>query len=333
MKGSLKLIYIIFDNPEDYEKMQFLKNEDYSTSFFIQKFPKDKCNTIKKMVAFCLKSIKETKKNDTLIFWYDFMGIICQHLCRLAGKKRKIICLNLLLKNKNTVKNKIAQLIYKTALNSNNIAATVVSDEYGIKINKLLNINMKYNVLRDIYHKEYETKKSKTIIKSSVFCGGRNGRDWNFFFELAYNMPNIQFNCVMSECDYNKFKNIFTNNVYAKKEISEQEFLELMNESNIVIMPLNTQAPAGLIALFQAAANNKRIIASNTIATRAYLGNNCAILCNNSLQEWQTEIKKCITNDDYATNKTIKLKNFLENKCSEEHYAKTLFYISQNSFI
>ena len=43
-----------------------------------------------------------------------------------------------------------------------------------------------------------------------------------------------------------------------------------MCQSSLVVMPLDTEAPAGLIAFFQAAANGRMSITSDTVTTREY---------------------------------------------------------------
>ena len=66
--------------------------------------------------------------------------------------KRNVVCLNLLLKQKNTLKNKLASWIYKQALLADNFHATVTSREYGKWLNKSLGINVEYTLLHDVFH-------------------------------------------------------------------------------------------------------------------------------------------------------------------------------------
>ena len=48
-------------------------------------------------------------------------------------------------------------------------------------------------------------------------------------------------------------------------------FREMVRVASAVFMPLDTEAPAGLTVYFQAAANNKMIITSDTVTTEGYL--------------------------------------------------------------
>lgn len=89
-------------------------------------------------------------------------------------------------------------------------------------------------------------------------------------------------------------------------------------------MPLDTDAPAGLIAIFQAAANRKMIIASNTVTTREYFGEQRGVLCENDLGEWEKQICYWLEHLDDGKTRAEKLRVFLEEECSEKEYAETL---------
>ena len=78
-----------------------------------------------------VKAIQKSSSGDRLIFWYDFQGVICFWICRLFLLRRNMILLNLLLKNKPTLRNKLVSRLYKPALQSSRVRATVTSLEYG----------------------------------------------------------------------------------------------------------------------------------------------------------------------------------------------------------
>lgn len=316
------MVYMLFDNPADKKNMLFLR--DYGTASFKLIFPQEQCKSIKDMVKVCNDCIKSTSKSDIIICWYDFMGILCWWLCKIYHKRRNIAALNILLKNKRSAKNKVARILYRGALNSNDLKATVTSREYGNSINELLGIKKKYILLHDIYHGGYEFEYRGEVQKHSVFCGGRNGRDWEFLLKLAVEMPDIQFNIVVPKDKYEQHKNMFVENVNVKTEIPEQEFLRLMCQSSLVIMPLDTEAPAGLIAMFQAAANGKMIITSDTVTTREYFGDKRGVLCKKEISDWKSQIRYWLEHQDEAAARTERLKEFLERECSEKRYAEIL---------
>lgn len=316
------MVYMVFDNPDDKDNMTFLS--DYDTSSIQQLYPEMQCKSVKQMLSFCRSTLKRTSNGDTIICWYDFMGVLLWWLCTLQHKKRKIVILNILLKDKNTLKNKVAQLLYKPALRAKNVTATVTSNEYGAWLNKRLGLHGNYTLLHDIYHSNYATAHSAEIQKGSVFCGGRNSRNWKLIIEVAKEMPDVHFRCVMPQGEYERHSPQFSKNIDAKYDIPQKQFLNMLTESEIVIMPLDTEAPAGLIALFQAAANRKMVIASNTMTIREYLGNGRGALCDSDKKEWVRKIRYYLEHSNERKQCADAFQKFLETECSERHYAEVL---------
>lgn len=94
--------------------------------------------------------LKISERGDTIICWYDFQAVLCYWMCMLLRKKRKIVCINILLKDKRTIKNKTVAYLYKRMLNSSNIIASVTSKEYGEHIKKRLNFKKDFFLLHDV---------------------------------------------------------------------------------------------------------------------------------------------------------------------------------------
>ena len=123
------MIYFVLDNKNDIEKLSFLND---NSSFHVQfLLPKKHINTLKELISYSNEIIKLTSKNDVIIFWYDFIGIMSTIISFIKGKKRKILILNILLKNKKNIKNKICRILYRFALNKKNVIATTTSKKYG----------------------------------------------------------------------------------------------------------------------------------------------------------------------------------------------------------
>lgn len=163
-------IYMLFDNPEDRQNMTFLNS--YETTRIRQVYPSQKCISTKGMFAACKEMIKQSADGDTIICWYDFMAVLCWWICKVQFRNRKIIALNILLKDKDTVKNKLAKFLYKPVLKSNKIQATVTSLKYREHLNKMLGIQKKYTLLRDTYHSNYSINYNGDVVSNTVFCGG-----------------------------------------------------------------------------------------------------------------------------------------------------------------
>lgn len=137
-------------------------------------------------------------------------------------------------------------------------------------------------------------------------------------------MPDVTFNCVMTRDNVEKYKEKFTNNIVVKYDVSEIEFLEFMCQSQLVVMPLDTEAPAGLIAFYQAAANKKMTITSNTVTTQEYFSKGRGALCENNIDDWKNKIIYYLQHKNEADACAEKLKKYLEDECSEQKYANIL---------
>ena len=317
------MIYVLYDKPKKLEDMSFLTvafEKEYK-----EIYPEWCCTSIKQMLSVCSTTVKHTKAGDTIVCWYDFMGVLCWWLSKLTKKKIKVIAINILLKDKNTTKNKVAKYLYKKALCSNSFVATVTTVEYGCYINKILNTRADFTLLHDVYHQNYTLDKSVEIKQNTVFCGGRNGRDWKLLFKVAKKIPKVTFNCVMPSALKEQFSDAIGDNVCVKTDIPESKFMEFLCQSQLIVMPLDTEAPAGLTVYFQAAANNKMIITSDTVTTKGYLSDGRGVLCKNTVEDWVDKIQYYLQHTNEADFCATKFKNFLESECSEKKYAETLW--------
>lgn len=323
------MIYFIFDNPLDKEKMSFLYM--YDTKNIIQKFPQYKIDSLRKMFCFLKTIMSETKKDDVLIFWYDFMGIFFWWLCKIYFAKRNIVILNILLKDKKSIKNRVAKVLYKKVLHDTNVISTVTSGEYGKWINNVLKVEKEHVLLHDIYYGDAE-EEEVVQTEYTIFCGGRNGRDWEMFAQITKQIPNIDFVCVMPQKEYEKYKFVFGANVKTFFDVGERVFCDLIKQSAMVIMPLDTEAPAGLISIFQAASYHKLIITSDTVTTREYVTDNRGVRCN-SINDWCENILYFLEHSDDAKALASNLCIFLNAECSKEIYSRKLLEIVSKFFV
>lgn len=275
-----------------------------------------------------LNAILKSSSGDTLIFWYDFQGIIFWEVCKLLWTERRIIILNLLLKNKPTFKNKIVSYLYKSALQANNVEATVTSLEYGEALNSQLRIKSSYMLLHDVYPFDEKEETEYKNYGTKVFCGGNNGRDWELAIKIGQSMPNVQFTLVMPtfiQKYYSKIK--ISDNIHILGNVSLVEFNKLLQESSIVMLPLNTDAPAGLIVIFQAASQQKTVITTSTPVTKEYIDNKTGVLCENNIDQFRKEIEYHLQHPDIAKAKGKALYNKLRSECSKELYTSKLYNI------
>lgn len=314
------MVYFLFDNPGDKSRLSFIskiakreKKEVYSP----------KCSRlIVGWLKGCLFVLKQSHRNDMIVCWYDFQGVLCYWLSRLTFKRRKIVCINLLLKDKETMKNKVVAWLYKKALNSKYFVASVTSVEYGNHLKKRLGVDKDLILLHDVFHEDYKVNGSVKVHPNTVFCGGRNGRDWKFMIEVAKVMPHVLFHLVMPKVTYDEYQHELPSNVVAMYNISMEDFMKEMCSCEIVALPLDTEAPAGLIVLFQAAANMKYIITTDTMTTREYLSDGRGCLLPNDVEVWKKAINEKLGNVKSNIIASEKLLNFLESECSERKFVE-----------
>lgn len=314
------MVYFLFDNPGDKSRLSFIskiakreKKEVYSP----------KCSRlIVGWLKGCLSVLKQSHRNDMIVCWYDFQGVLCYWLSRLTFKRRKIVCINLLLKDKGSMKNKVVAWLYKKALNSKYFVASVTSVEYGNHLKKRLGVDKDLILLHDVFHEDYKVNGSVKVHPNTVFCGGRNGRDWKFMIEVAKVMPHVLFHLVMPKVTYDEYQHELPSNVVAMYNISMEDFMKEMCSCEIVALPLDTEAPAGLIVLFQAAANMKYIITTDTMTTREYLSDGRGCLLPNDVEVWKKAINEKLGNVKSNIIASEKLLNFLESECSERKFVE-----------
>lgn len=266
--------------------------------------------------------LKISERGDTIICWYDFQAVLCYWMCMLLRKKRKIVCINILLKDKRTIKNKAVAYLYKRMLNSSNIIASVTSKEYGEHIKKRLNIKKDFFLLHDVYHDSYKYDKEVQVIPDTVFCGGKNGRDWGFIIDVARATPSVEFHLVMPSSEYDQYKDNMPQNVIAKYNMSMEDFTREMCSCSLVALPLDTEAPAGLIVMFQAAANCKLIMTTDTMTTREYLSGGRGILLPNEVDTWSENIKERLVKQEENKVASANMLEFLRRECSEEIFCE-----------
>ena len=314
------MIFILFDNPQDKNSLSFI-------SKIIQKeirevySPKEN-KLVLGWIKGCLSVLRQSYRNDTIVCWYDFQAVLCYWLAKLSFRQRKIVCINLLLKDKASMKNKVVAWLYKKALKSKHFVASITSVEYGKHLKNRLGINKELFLLHDVFHEDYKVNASLDVCPNTVFCGGRNGRDWKFMIEVAKAMPHVQFHLVMPKVTYDEYQHELPSNVVAMYNISMEDFMKEMCSCEIVALPLDTEAPAGLIVLFQAAANMKYIITTDTMTTREYLSDGRGCLLPNDVEVWKKAINEKLGNVKSNIIASEKLLNFLESECSERKFVE-----------
>lgn len=269
-----------------------------------------------------IRFVNATTCDDVLICWADIQGVFAYWYSMLTFKKRKIVIVNILLKNKSTLKNMLVAQLYKKALNAQNTAYTVTSKEYGESLCKRLHsLKPAECVLHDLFtfDRSFPTAKNMTIpFLSYIFSGGRNGRDWSMVYYVARKLQDRNFCLVMTGSDFAKYASMFENmkNCSLYHDIPFDEYCSLLQGCDMGYFPLDTQAPAGLTALFQAVCMKKPVLTSNTETTREYFSKFTSCIASDNVDEHCDKINRLLT-EPFNVNALIKHLSIL---CGEEQY-------------
>ncbi len=312
------MIRILHDKDEGYPFMSQLR-PDISTRHFSSRSR----HKILSWIAGSWNIIRKSKKNDIIVCVYDFQAVLCHWFAKLTLRKRRILAINILLKQKDTLKNKIAKFLYRDAIRSPRFIATVTSAHYGRQLCDWLNVDKEFPILRDVFYSSYLPDQSPETFDGTVFCGGRNGRDWDFMIRVAMAMPQVRFNIVAPAEIAQKYSGL-PPNISMLSDIPYSQFLDLLAKSSLVALPLDTQAPAGLIVIFQAAAHLKPVITTDTVSSRAYITPDFGYAKQNDLQQWIETITYILEHPDASRQKTLSLLKFLQTECSETSYIKRI---------
>ena len=105
-------------------------------------------------------------------------------------------------------------------------------------------------------------------------------------------------------------------------DIPYDDFMNELCSSAVVCLPLDTEAPAGLIAMFQAAANLKPIITTRTVTTSEYIDEERGVVIPNDLTLWTKAIMEYLDNGLLARRNAMTMKEYLAKTCSEELFVK-----------
>lgn len=271
------------------------------------------------------KAVRESKKGDIIVSLYDFQGVLCYWIGLLTFRRRDIIAINILLKEKHSLKNKIAEFLYKRAIRNKRFHATATTTAFGDQLTARLRPRNPITLLPDVFYDSYlkDAEKREPKKGNYVFSGGRNGRNWPLLIETARLTPSIRY-CIA--LPHNELEKIRTDtpdlpyNIVFHCDISESQFTDLLADSAIVALPLDTSAPAGLIVLFQAGACMKPVILTDSISTHDYIACGRGFGLPNDPALWAETISSLISNDTTAQESASKLNAYIINECNESKY-------------
>lgn len=286
-----------------------------------------------KYIWISLKVLFGSKKNDVIVGYFDYIAIVCCIIGNALGFKRKYVGINILLQpEKMGLIARINKKLYKRALCAKNFKATVTSQEVGDHLNQYLGTNVYFYILHDHYKQAGIVKGVFQDQGRTIFCGGRNGRNWDLFFTVAKLMEDTHFTAIMSPRDYQnlseeqrKIKNM---KIYM--DVTNDEFFNIQDSNSVIFLPLSTDAAAGLIVLFRAALNKQACVITNTSATREYVENGkSGVLIDKDIDAEQCAIilNDLLNNLNYRRDLCEKACEIIKSLAAPEVYISTIYSI------
>lgn len=273
-------------------------------------------------VLLAIRTILKSKRNDIIVCWLDFHGVLCLLFSRILFMKRRILAINILLKKKDTFSNKINRLLYRYAFSDKNFYFT-----YTSKYMDYANMKRSY-LLQDTYVDRNNLFMEYSDCGKNVFVGGNNGRDWNLAYKVAAAMPDVNFYFIMPNIEKNK-NYPHLQNVEEHYSIPYNEYLKYVSSCSVVFLPLKTEAPAGLIVLYEAAMKCKALIMTDTQVSRDYLSNTETgiLIKSGDVDDAVKSIRRILNDKEFQKNISIKLQQKIMNLGKFENYCEVLHSI------
>ncbi len=217
-----------------------------------------------------IKGINATKKGDTIIHWNFVAGAIGAFLCRVFFIKRKLIALNMIAHRKGFLNAVLRKLVYNTAFGNKNLMVSVNDEQLAAQYAQQFRFPLnRMFVLHDAYDENYRQAEFAET-GDYVFTGGDAFRDWEGLIRCAEALPDLRFVGVARKKNFPEGQNI-PGNLRMYFDTPQELFYELLENSRIVFLPLNSTAPCGLIVMIRAALLSKPVIITHTPSTRNYV--------------------------------------------------------------
>jgi len=260
-------------------------------------------------IHLALRSLVASKNKDIMICFLDVLGFYVFLLSKFFFMKRELIIINIMFNNKKDFISVLKRSFFRIMLASIHVRPTVASSGLTSIYRNIFNLPAKeFSLIHDCYGSLGKYKKTFEEGNGYVFCGGMNGRDWETLVKAAHLLPGIRFVIVGPGKD--TLGSNLPSNISYNYDIPFEEFLESVRHCSIVALPLNTEAPAGLIVLFLSALMCKPVITTDNATTKEYI-----------IQEESGILVKMNDQDGLAEG----IKNLMINNQKQKEYGEKLY--------
>lgn len=272
-----------------------------------------------------IKSLKISKNGDIIISWNFIIGAFVAFWAKMFRIKRKVISLNIIAHEKGFLNEIIRKLVYNYAFRYKNFYASINSEQLISHYSKYFCVDVsKYFVISDPYSPNYE-QADYFNGDNYVFSGGEGGRDWETLLKAAELLPDIKFVIVARKKYFNN-NLLIPNNIVVYFDTSEEVFYQLLTNSTIVALPLNSLAPAGLIVLIRAALLCKPVVATETPSIKTYVKHLRTGLLNemNDYEGLAKNINLLMCSESVRREYANNLKNYIVSEYSYRKYVEKI---------
>lgn len=278
-----------------------------------------------KYYRLALAGIRRTGKNEIIITDNFVVGAIAAFVCKVTGRKRKIISLNMIAHEKGFLNNVLRKGVYNAAFKYKSFWFSVNDEELIATYAKRFNFPTRQMF---VLHDPFYSSDEQLDFEDSgdfIFTGGDAFRDWEGFIQCAEQLPNIRFIGVARR-KYFPADRKLPSNLQMHFDIPSDEFYGLLKKSRIVFLPLNSLAPCGLIVMIKAALLSKPVIITETPSTKNYIQNNISgrLIKMKDIKDMQASILSLYNSGDLRRKYSQNLKNYVIDNFSTEKNAKII---------
>jgi hypothetical protein len=219
-----------------------------------------------------VRGLRLARQNDAIILSTNFhVGALAAAMGRLhLGDRPNVLALNAIVREKGLVLTWARSQLYRLASGGGGLRLTVNSQQNALRYQRMFGFDEQHvSVVNDPWEPEYPAEDRSDVESDSIFCGGEAARDWDTFFAVARDHPDISFVGVARSKDW-AHGHQFPENVHMRFDIPESDFYDCVGKARIVVLPLKSSVTAGLIVLVRSALVGRLVLATKTPATESY---------------------------------------------------------------
>lgn len=218
------------------------------------------------------RGLGSAKRGQIVVAWCFDLGVAIKLLSLLTFRDFGVVANNLIFDTgrKTTIRRWIKRVFLKFIMSRKGFVATVNSDNLVEEYSRYFGVSSdRFAIVHDSYDDGFPVLPWEPG-DGSVFCGGMNYRDWATFVACAKARPQVRFVGVADRKRFLLEDRGLPENLEMRYNIPESEFYDLMSSASVVCLPLDTDAPAGLIVMVRAGLANRPVVTSRTGPTEVF---------------------------------------------------------------